>query len=68
MSVCACGQTKEELTRLRRDVVRSPKSPRTSLAAQAVLRRVENERDDAIAELRKITTEKDTLRERLKVS
>ena len=60
-------QTKEELTRLRRDVVRSPKSPKTSLAAQAVLRRVENERDDAINDLRRMTTERDTLRERLKV-
>ena len=65
---CVCvDQTKEELTRLRRDVVRSPKSPKTSLAAQAVLRRVENERDDAISELRKMTTDRDTLRERLKV-
>ena len=61
-------ETKEELTRLRREVVRSPKSPKTSLAAQAVLRRVENERDDAISELRKLTTERDTLRERLKIA
>ena len=61
-------QTKEELDRLRRDIVRSPKSPKTSLAAQAVLRRVENERDDAIAELRRMGTERDSLRERLKVS
>ena len=48
-------------------MIRSPKSPKTSLAAQAVLRRVENERDDALNELRRVTTERDSLRERLKV-
>lgn len=48
-------------------MVRSPRSPKTSLAAQAVLRQVENERDDATAELQRITTERDSLRERLKV-
>lgn len=60
-------KTKEELTRLRREVVRSPKSVKSSLAAQAVLRRVENERDDALANLRNLSVERDTLRERLKV-
>ena len=48
--------------------VRSPKSPKTSLAAQAVLRRVESERDDALASSRKVMTERDTLRERLKIA
>ena len=56
------------MDKLRRDVVRSPKSSKTSLAAQAVLRRVENERDYAMSELRKMSTERDSLRERLKVS
>ncbi|KAK2148603.1 hypothetical protein LSH36_489g00052 [Paralvinella palmiformis] len=64
----SASRSSDELTRLRREVVRSPKSPKTSLAAQAVLRRVENERDDAIADLRRLTTERDTLRERLKIA
>lgn len=53
---------------MRREVVRSPKSAKTSLAAQAVLRRVENERDDARADLRRMTTDRDTIRERLKIA
>jgi len=52
---------------MRREVVRSPKSVKSSLAAQTVLRRVENERDDALASVRSITVERDTLHERLKV-
>ncbi|KAK3100318.1 hypothetical protein FSP39_018085 [Pinctada imbricata] len=61
-------ETKAELQKTRRELVQSPKSPKTSLAAQAVLRRVENERDDALADLRRMTTERDSLRERLKIA
>lgn len=61
-------EAKDELHKVRRELVRSPKSPKTSLAAQAVLRRVENERDDAVSELRRMTTERDSLRERLKIA
>ncbi|XP_035680916.1 centrosomal protein of 135 kDa-like isoform X2 [Branchiostoma floridae] len=61
-------QAQEEINRLRRDAVRSPKSPKATLAAQSILRRVENERDDAMADLRRMATERDSLRERLKIS
>lgn len=61
-------QTKDELQRVRRELVKSPKSPKTSLAAQAILRRVETERDDALQDLRRMTTERDSLRERLKIA
>lgn len=49
-------------------MLRSPKSKRSSVAAQSILRRVESERDEASADLRRMTTERDSLRERLKVS
>ena len=62
-----CVQTKDELMRLRREVVRSPKSTKSSLAAQAMLRRVENERDDALTRVQSLTVERDTLHEQLKV-
>ncbi|XP_055958999.1 testis-specific gene 10 protein isoform X2 [Patella vulgata] len=61
-------ETKDELMRVRRELVASPKSQKTSLAAQAVLRRVENERDDAITDLRRVVTDRDSLRERLKIA
>ena len=60
-------ETKEELQHARRELLRSPKAPKTSLAAQAVLRRVESERDNAIAELRNMTVDRNSIRERLKV-
>lgn len=61
-------ETKEELMQARRELIASPKSPKTSLAAQAILRRIENERDDVIADLHRMTTERDSLRERIKIA
>uniref|UniRef100_A0A2C9JE12 Centrosomal protein of 135 kDa n=1 Tax=Biomphalaria glabrata TaxID=6526 RepID=A0A2C9JE12_BIOGL len=61
-------ESKEELMKLRREMISSPKQSKTSLAAQAILRRIENERDDAISDLRRMTTERDSLRERLKIA
>lgn len=51
----------------RQELLRSPRQSKASLQAQAMLRRLENEREDALTELRRVTTERDTLRERLQV-
>nr|ANN83882.1 Cep135 [Patiria miniata] len=61
-------QANSELQRLRRDLVKSPKTSRASVAAQSILQRVELERDEALADLRRMVTERDSLRERLKIS
>nr|XP_015218852.1 PREDICTED: testis-specific gene 10 protein [Lepisosteus oculatus] len=61
-------QAQEEIARLRREVIKSPRAPRSSLTAQSILRRVEAERDETVADLRRMTNERDSLRERLKIS
>ncbi|UJR10612.1 hypothetical protein I4U23_014809 [Adineta vaga] len=61
-------QAKEELQRTRHDLLQSAQTPKVSLAAQAILRKVENERDTALVEARTSANERDTLRERLRVA
>ncbi|KAI0239743.1 hypothetical protein LSAT2_009518, partial [Lamellibrachia satsuma] len=61
-------ETKEELGMTRQELLRSPRQSKASLQAQAMLRRLENEREDALTELRRVTTERDTLRERLQIA
>lgn len=60
-------ETRDELQRTRRELLKSPKAPNVSLAAQTILKRVENERDTTLFELRNVTNERDSLKERLKI-
>lgn len=60
-------KTHQELQKLRREAIRSPTSAKSSLTAQAILRRVENERNMAMDDLRRMTTERDALRERIEL-
>ncbi|CAF1055145.1 unnamed protein product, partial [Didymodactylos carnosus] len=61
-------RTKEELQNARHDLLQNAQTPKVSLAAQSILRKVENERDNAIVELRAVTNERDSLKERLRIS
>ncbi len=62
-------QAQEEIAALRREVMMSKtaRGPKSSVTAQSILKRVEAERDEATADLHHMTTERDSLRERLKV-
>ncbi|KAI4882073.1 hypothetical protein NFI96_028332 [Prochilodus magdalenae] len=63
-------QAQEELADLRRMLMRSKTSrgPKCSVTAQSILKRVEAERDEAMTDLHRMSTERDSLRERLKIS
>ncbi|XP_062866499.1 testis-specific gene 10 protein [Trichomycterus rosablanca] len=63
-------QAQEEIAELRRQVMRSKVSrgPKYSVTAHSILKRVEAERDEATSDLHRMSTERDSLRERLKVS
>ncbi|XP_031414283.1 testis-specific gene 10 protein isoform X1 [Clupea harengus] len=64
-------QAQQEIAALRREVMQS-RSMRSSskggVTPQRILKRVEAERDEAQADLQRMTTERDSLRERLKIN
>lgn len=60
-------QATDEIQRLRRQVSQA-RSPSPSRAASAVLTRVESERDEALAELRRTNTQRDNLEDKFKAS
>ncbi|XP_031461092.1 testis-specific gene 10 protein isoform X4 [Phasianus colchicus] len=61
-------QAQEEVSQLHQEVIKCTRTPRSTVAAQAMLRHVETERDAALSHLRRMTTEHDSLREQLKIS
>ncbi|PKK32781.1 testis specific, 10 [Columba livia] len=61
-------RAQEEISRLRQEVIKCPRSPKSTMTAQAMLRHVEIERDIALSDFQRMTTERDSLREQLKIS
>ncbi|KAL1022257.1 hypothetical protein UPYG_G00024310 [Umbra pygmaea] len=63
-------QAQEEIASLRREVLKSksPRTPKGSVSAQSILKRVEAEKNEATFDLHRMSTERDSLRERLKIS
>ncbi|CAF1321737.1 unnamed protein product [Adineta ricciae] len=61
-------QAKEDLQKARLELLQNSQTPKVSLAAQSILRKVENERDSALVEARAAASERDSLRERLRVA
>ncbi|XP_042666197.1 testis-specific gene 10 protein [Centrocercus urophasianus] len=61
-------QAQEEISQLHQEVIKCTRTPRSTVAAQAMLRHVETERDTALSHLRRMTAEHDSLRKQLKIS
>ncbi|XP_051559227.1 testis-specific gene 10 protein [Myxocyprinus asiaticus] len=63
-------QAQEEIADLRQEVMKSKAAQgrKSSMTAQSILKRLEAERDEATIDLHRMTTERDSLRERLKIS
>ncbi|NXU76706.1 TSG10 protein, partial [Oreotrochilus melanogaster] len=58
----------KEISRLHQEVIKCPRTRRSTVTAQAMLRHVEIERDTALSDFQRMTTERDSLREQLKIS
>ncbi|NXQ87792.1 TSG10 protein, partial [Nyctibius grandis] len=58
----------ERISRLHQEVIKCPRIPKNTVTAQAMLRHVEIERDTALSDFRRMTAERDSLREQLKIS
>lgn len=64
-----CVKAQDEIADLRRQMMRSKVSqrPKYSVTAHSILKRLEAEKDEAMSDLHRMSTERDSLRERLKV-
>ncbi|NWH78319.1 TSG10 protein, partial [Piaya cayana] len=57
----------EQISRLRQELIKCHRTPKSSVTAQAILKHVEIERDTALLDFRRMATERDSLREQLKI-
>ena len=64
------GAVNDELAQLRREMIqKTPKTQKESnLAQTAILKRIQTERDSALADLRRISCERDSLLEQVKIN
>ncbi|NXY44056.1 TSG10 protein, partial [Ceuthmochares aereus] len=57
-----------KIFQLRQELIKCCRTPKSTVTAQAILKHVEIERDTALLDFRRMATERDSLREQLKIS